>query len=44
MILGLPWDAWLLIAASVLPGLGLAIAFYRAHTGPDSNAPRDGRG
>lgn len=32
MIAGLSWGAWLLIAGSVLPGLLLAIAFYRAHS------------
>lgn len=31
MIAGLTWTAWLLIAASVLPGLLMAVAFYLAH-------------
>ncbi len=31
MIAGLPWTAWLLIAASTLPALSLALAFYLAH-------------
>jgi hypothetical protein len=31
MIWGLPWAAWLLIGASTLPALVIAIAFYRAH-------------
>lgn len=36
MILGLPWTAWLLIAVSVVPALGMVLAFHRAHG-------RDGR-
>lgn len=31
MIAGLPWPAWLLILAAILPALALATAFYRAH-------------
>jgi hypothetical protein len=31
MIGGLPWTAWLLLAAAILPGVGLAIASLRAH-------------
>lgn len=44
MIAGLPWRTWLLAAAATLPGLWLALSFYRAHradrpeTGPSANA------
>jgi hypothetical protein len=31
MIAGLPWTAWLLIAAATLPALMLALVFYIAH-------------
>lgn len=31
MIAGLPAGAWLLIAASTLPGLAIALWFYLAH-------------
>jgi hypothetical protein len=30
MIAGLPWTAWLLIAAATVPALALALAFYAA--------------
>lgn len=35
MILSLHWTAWLLIAASIVPGVAIVIAFYRAHSGED---------
>lgn len=31
MMAGLPWTAWALIAAAVVPPLALATAFYRVH-------------
>ena len=31
MIAGLPWTTWALLAAAVAPGVGLAVAFQRAH-------------
>ena len=31
MVAGLPWTAWLLIIASVVPALALASVFYLAH-------------
>lgn len=31
MILGLPWTAWLLIFAAVVPALALVLTFYFAH-------------
>ena len=39
MVAGLPWTTWLLLAAAVAPGLGLAIAFYRVHR--DDHRPLD---
>lgn len=30
LIAGLPWTAWLLIVAAIVPGLGIAVAFYAA--------------
>ncbi len=31
MIAGLPLSTWILAVVSILPGLGLVVAFYRAH-------------
>ena len=31
VIAGLPWKTWFLAAAATLPGLFLALAFYRSH-------------
>jgi hypothetical protein len=31
MIGGLPWTAWVLLAAAVAPGVGLAVVSYRVH-------------
>jgi hypothetical protein len=43
MIAGLTWTAWLLIVASVLPGLLMALAFYMAHRNdvPPPRVPTD---
>ena len=33
MIAGLSWATWVLLVMAVLPGLGIALAFYLAHRG-----------
>lgn len=31
LIAGLPWQSWLLLAVAVLLGLGIELAYFRAH-------------
>lgn len=31
VIAGLPWTAWLLIGAAIVPALAIALAFYLSH-------------
>jgi hypothetical protein len=33
MILGLPWNSWLLLLVGVGLGLGISLTFYLAHRG-----------